>query len=163
MMQIIYVVMAIALLSLVTLGGVSYFSSDAPLKALTSRGLVAQYETITAGIVSYRTANNGITPGSLDQFIGFLPEGRVKPFGPSARKFEWSVETPEGQQEPVICLTLVDPGKADRASVNQFAAEVLKRENVDITIGENCGVGAGFDETEPTTYGETAVVTVRGF
>lgn len=165
MMHILYAVIAIALTCLVAFGGVSYIHSEAPVRAVASRGLTGQYEAILLGVSSYRTENNGLMPQSIESFSGFLPNGAIPSFGTASQGFEWSMAKLDGEQSPVLCLKVDTSKIAHFDSASMFARETLRRGNgrVDVTVGAACGEGLPFDEVSAPPGAGIAVFTIRGF
>jgi hypothetical protein len=163
MMHIIYAVMAIALICLVTFGGVSYINPDAPTRAVASRGLVAQYEAIHSGITSYRSVNNGITPDSIELFKGFLPHGGVPSFGAADEGFRWTLRKVENEDLPVLCLEVSTQDEAKLGAALNFAREIERRTSADISMGASCGQGAHFEEAVAAVIPDQPVFTIRSF
>lgn len=163
MMHILFAVIAIALTCLVTFGGVSYIKTDMPARAVTSRGLVAQYEALMSGVVSYRSVNNGITPDSVEKFEGFLPGGEIPNFGSSDNGYGWTLSKPEGETSPVICLSVTNPTEARYASARQVAVEVERRSAATVSVGDMCGGGVPYAGAAVPGESTDVVFTVRGF
>jgi hypothetical protein len=165
MMHILYAVIAIALTCLVTFGGVSYMRADAPVRAVASRGLTGQYEALLLGISAYRNVNNGIMPKDINSFSGFLPNGDIPSFGTAAEGFKWTVETPNGEMVPVLCLEVDAKLDVRFDSAAMFAREALRRGGgrVSVSVGTECGAGQPFtDNSAPPSEG-VAFLTIRGF
>lgn len=165
MMHIIYAVIAVALTVLVTFGGVSYMRADAPVRIITSRGLVGQYEAILLGVSAYRSENNGLTPKNLESFSGYLPNGKVPSFGIASEGFDWTLERPAGSASPAICLKVDLREETRLASASVFAMEAIRRggEKTSVTVGESCGSGLPFVEGPVTASGSTVYFTMKGF
>ncbi|MCZ7861607.1 hypothetical protein O9X98_09355 [Agrobacterium salinitolerans] len=166
MMHILYAVIAIALTCLVTFGGVSYMRAEAPIRAVASRGLTGQYEALLLGISAYRNVNNGITPKDLDSFSGFLPNGGVPSFGSASEGFVWTVQTPDNERSPVLCLEVDSKMDVRFDSAAIFAREALRRGGgkVSVSIGDACGEGQPFnDNAVPPADGSHAFLTIKGF
>ncbi len=162
-MNIIYVVMAISLTCLVAFGGISYINPDAPIRAVASRGLVAQYEAIHSGIVAYRSSNNGITPDAIALFKGFLPQGDIPSFGPAYNGYGWSMSVPQGETRPVICLTVNDSSEAKIQSSLAFATEIERRSSAKVSLGGTCGDNTPFAQVVVADIPTVPVLTIRGF
>lgn len=166
MMHILYAVIAIALTCLVTFGGVSYMRAEAPIRAVASRGLTGQYEALLLGISAYRNVNNGITPKDVDNFSGFLPNGAVPSFGTASEGFNWTVETPDGEALPVLCLEIDTNMDVRFESAAIFAREALRRggDRVSVSIGDACGEGQPFtDNSASPMDGRPVFLTIKGF
>lgn len=130
MMQIIYVVIAIGLSAILMFAGVSYFNPNAADKAMTSRALAGQYETIKAAVKTYSGVNNGVVPADMSAFKGFMPGGDVPSFGTKADPFSWS-EVKSDNGKPLVCLR-VDASRpyAVDAALAFAADEARKGESV---------------------------------
>jgi hypothetical protein len=166
MMHILYAVIAIALTCLVTFGGVSYIRAEAPVRAVASRSLTGQYEAILLGITAYRNENNGIAPHNMNSFSGFLPNGSVPSFGTASEGFDWSLVKIDGDQSPILCLTIDTAQAARFDAAATFARETHRRGGgrVHVSIGETCGEGQPFDDgSAPSPTAGTVVLTIRGF
>lgn len=163
MMNILFAVMAIALTCLVTFGGLNYINHDAPTIAVTTRSLTAQYEVIISGVTSYRMVNNGITPDSVKRFEGFLPSGKVPGFGAGDDGYTWTVEAPQGESAPVICLSVTDAVDFRMASVKQLAVEIERRGRGKVFIGPSCGEGVPHSEVPSADRNQNIVLTIRNF
>ncbi|MBY3433139.1 hypothetical protein HFN89_02950 [Rhizobium laguerreae] len=165
MMHILYAVIAIALTCLVTFGGISYISAEAPVRAVASRGLTSQYEALLLGISAYRNENNGIAPRTIESFSGFLPNGNIPSFGTAEQGFEWSVARLDGEVPPVLCLTVDTAQSARFDSAALFAREVLRRGGgrIAVSVGAACGEGQPFDDASASPAVGVAVFTIRGF
>ncbi|MCV9963794.1 hypothetical protein OIU34_18110 [Pararhizobium sp. BT-229] len=165
MMHILYAVIAIALTCLVTFGGVNYMRADAPVRVVASRGLSGQYEALLLGISAYRNVNNGITPKDVASFSGFLPNGSVPSFGTASEGFEWTVEKPEGETGPVLCLKVDATLDVRFEAAAMFAREALRRGGgrISVAIGNACGEGQPFTDGSAPPGNGTAFLTIRGF
>jgi hypothetical protein len=141
MMQIVYVVIAVGLMALITFGGVSYFDADTPVRAVATRGLAAQYESIVMGMKAYSSVNNGYQPDSIARFKGYLPGGEVPGFGNAGNGYEWSVEKPDGSAKPVVCLKVAEGRGASLRSAVLFARSVMRGGSSAVTIGDGCASG----------------------
>jgi hypothetical protein len=164
MMNIIYVVMAVGLTVLVTFGGINYINTDVPLRAATSRTLVAQYELILSGVASYKSVNNGIAPTSLDQFKGMLPGGDIPTYSANSKgAWTWSVErSEESPNELAICLAIAPEQAKYVEAVMQFVDTIRQRSDVEVVGGAECGAGDAIDEVViPSSSG--IVLTIKGF
>lgn len=165
MMHILYAVIAIALTCLVTFGGVNYMRADAPVRVVASRGLSGQYEALILGISAYRSVNNGITPKDVASFSGFLPNGSVPSFGTASEGFEWTVEKPEGESAPVLCLKVDATLDVRFESAAIFAREAVRRGGGRITVdvGGECGEGQPLADGSAPPADGPAFLTIRGF
>ena len=159
MSQILYVVMAISLASLLTFGGISYFNSDTSTRLIVSRGLISQYEAITSGISSYRLANNGLLPESIDQFKGYMHQGEVPSFGEKSDIYSWTVGTLSGNS--IACVSIPSDKSLAVSSALAFAQDA-KSKKANPIVGESCGSGDEYVKgmTIPTT--PTIFITLKG-
>lgn len=165
MMHIIYAVIAIALTCLATFGGVSYMRAEAPTRVVSSRGLMGQYEAILTGIASYRNANNGIYPDSLERFAGYLPNGTIPSFGTAAEGYEWEIVQPNAELSPVVCLTVDTSMSVRYEAATIFTMDAIRRGGgrVNITVGDACGAGVPFTEGMDAPQSDRAFFTLRGY
>lgn len=146
MMQLILTVMGIGLAALLAVGGINYFSPDIGLRVEVAQALRTQYDAITSAAVSYRTANNGFVPRSVDSLKGFLPNGKVPEFPRGLQPFEWTIDKPINGDVRGLCLTRTsqDVAKGALEGVISFASERAARHPGSVRFGV-----AGVSDSNP--------------
>jgi len=152
MMQLLLTVMAIGLAALLAVGGINYFSTDIGVRVEMSQALRAQHDAIAGAVSSYRTANNGFVPRSVDTLKGYLPEGKVPEFPKGHKPFLWTIDKSPTGDVRGLCLTRTH-GEASRGmleGVISFAKDRAARFPGTVSYGtsggspaNDCGMAAG--------------------
>lgn len=133
MVNLFITVLAIALAALVVAGGINYLDTDLLIRVDHGNLLQRQHQTYVNGVSSFRTANNGNLPTSLEQLAGFIPKESLP-----EEPFKWSLvnrtlcvdvlaqeTTPKGVLSAFILFSVqkarinagISPGSTDMAEV----------------------------------------------
>jgi len=147
MMQIVFVVMAVALGAIVTLGGMSYLDSGLGIRLVVSRGLQGQMDIMSSALATYRAANGGLFPPSgvnlENRLSGYLPNGVLPPLPPGARGFVWKTVPVSGRE--ALCVERpsgTQIGADVRDGIVIFAkAQAERRPPGGVLLGAACGSG----------------------
>lgn len=147
MMQIVYVVMAVALASVLTLAGISYIDSGLGTRLVVARGLQGQMDIMSTALSSYRAANGGLSPptgSNLEtRLSGYLPNGVLPPLPQWAKGFVWTTVQIGGVE--ALCVerptgTLIGDDLA--AGIVSFArTQAERRLPGGVLLGASCGTG----------------------
>lgn len=134
MVNLFITVLAIALAALFVAGGINYINTDLLIKIDHSHMLQRQYQMYVNGISTYRNANNGYIPSSINALKGFIPE-----IPASAGKFGWSIN---GR---TLCLQKENEAVLSDGilmSVFTFAKQRKDQGGVEINYGSSCADAA---------------------
>jgi hypothetical protein len=166
MMQILMVVMAIGLASLLVVGGINYMNADLGTRIKVTQGLMTQYESLNSGISSYRSANGGMAPGTVGRLSAYLVGGEVprSPVGTETLAWEMS-KLDDGNR--VLCLTgnTAELDSAVTSAVAAFVDEAARRDGERaVAVGADCKSGSVVNGsgTSTTLPSGAFAVTFRG-
>lgn len=154
--QLIIVVLAIALTSLVVVGGISYLHSDTGVRLETYTTVSAQYQTLDAAMRAYRIANRGALPVApaladaagdtswLTSIMAYLPVGGLQ----TPANMQWLYAT-DGSR--ILCLT-TSAGRTITRGTYDGLVQVASKVNGAI-VGKSCG------SEDHTTFDGTTAIT----
>jgi hypothetical protein len=147
MMQIVFVVMAVALGSIVTLGGMSYYDSGLGLRIGVARGLQAQMDIMNSALGTYRAANGGHFPPSgvsiEERLSGYLPNGMLPPLPRGSMGFVWRTIPVNGNES--LCVERPAGARIDpdvlHAVVSFAKTQAVRMPAGSVLLGNSCGSG----------------------
>lgn len=136
MFQLVVIVMAVALASVLVVAGVPYFDSSTGMKLKTQHILQGEFEGIVSAASAYKNNHGGfLPPDNISALAGLLPNGSV-PVLSEDRGVIWSLAAGS------ICLSR---DNADAISdgvqkgINAFAQNIVKsQQGVNVFIGSSC-------------------------
>lgn len=157
MSQLVIVILAIVLTSVVVAGGVSYLNSDTGVRLETFTKVSAQYQTLDTAMRAYRIANRGALPAApsladapddtswLTSVTPYLPVGGLQ----TPANMQWLYAT---DGERVLCLRTEDGQTISRGTYDGLVQVASKVSGA--IVGKSCALEdhSAFDGTAAITF-----------